>query len=429
MSLKNDVVKGVKWSTISTVVIALVAVIKISILARLLDKSDFGLMALVTFVMGFMNLFNDMGLTSAIIHIQNISKKEYASLFWFNLMMSGIMYTVLLLVVPFISSFYNEPALKILIPLLGLNLFISALGKMFKTIEQKELKFKSVALFDIIAAFSSLILAIFLALKNYGVYALVYSALLQYSLMNLLYLILGLNKYGLLCHCKYKDTKPFLKIGVYQVGGQIINYFNRDLDILIIAKFFNSELLGGYSLAKQLVLRPMQVINPIITKVASPTLAKYQNDIIMLKKNFLKLISIVSSINIPIYLSLIITAPWIIRIFYGEGFEDIIILVRILSVYLLIRSISSTVGSLIVATGKTKLEFRWNLITLLVSPVCILFGSNFGLIGASCGILCSIFILYIPAWWFLIYPIIKCSLIEYTKACFIINYKFLFNIR
>ena len=92
-----------------------------------------------------------------------------------------------------------------------------------------------------------------------------------------MYFIYGLKKYGLLLHFNYKETEPFLKIGIYQVGGQVVNYFNRDLDILIIGKFFSQDILGGYSLAKQLVSRPAQIINPILSKVASPALAKFQN--------------------------------------------------------------------------------------------------------------------------------------------------------
>lgn len=423
MSIGKQVKTGVKWTTISTVVLAVVALLKISILARLLDKSDFGLMALVTFVMGFMNLFNDMGLTSAILHKQGITKQQYASLYWFNLMISGGMYLILLAVTPLVSMFYKEPELNVLIPLLGLNLIISGAGRMFKTIEQKELQFKKVALFDIVAAILSLLLAIILAVNNFGVYTLIYAALFQYILMNAAYLGLGLKKYGLLFYYKFKETKPFLRIGMYQVGGQVVNYFNRDLDILIIGKFFSPELLGGYSLAKQLVMRPMQILNPIVTKVAAPTLARYQFDLEKLKVNYLKLINIVSTINTPVYIGLIILAPWAIEILYGSGYEDIIVLVRVLSVYLLIRSISSPIGSLVVATGKTNLEFYWNIITLLITPLCIIIGAQFGLIGAAIGMLSTMFILFIPAWRLLVYTLIKASFIEYVKAIIFINPK------
>ena len=414
--MKSQVIKGVKWTTIGTVLLAIVALLKVSILARYLDKEDFGLMALVTLVMGFMNLFNDMGLTSAILHKQEISKREYASLYWFNGLVSCGMYVILLGVTPLVASFYNEPLLNELIPLLGLNLLFTGIGRMYKTIDQKSLLFKNVTLTEILSALLSLGLAVVLAIKGYGVYALVYSALLQYALSNMILFIYGFRKYGLLLHYRFNETRPFLKIGMYQVGGQTINYFNRDLDILIIGKFFSAEVLGGYSLAKQLVMRPMQILNPILTKVAAPTLAKFQNNMVALKTNYLKLINAVSTINFLVYALLLLFAPFAIKVLYGSGFEEIIYLVRVLCLYMFLRAISSPVGSLVTATGKTHLEFYWNLVTLLITPVFIYVGSYFGVEGAAWGITLSLAVLFIPSWKLLINRMTGASLEDYLRA-------------
>ena len=427
MSFKKLVVSGVKWTTAGTVVIALTALLKISILTRFLDKEDFGLMAMVTFVIGFMNLFNDMGLTSAILHKQKISKEEYGSLYWLNLFISAIIFCFLCLITPIVSSFYGQPELKILLPLLGMNLLISGLGMMFKTIEQKNFLFKKITIIEITAAIFSLVIAVILAINNYGVYSLVFSALLQYTITNVFYLILGLTKYGLLFHFKFSDTKPFLKIGLYQVGGQAINYFNRDLDILIIGKMFSPDILGGYSLAKQLVMRPMQILNPILSKVASPTLAKFQGNIETLRKNYLKLINMIASINIPAYFLVILFAPWIVQVLYGNGFDNIIILVRILSIYMIIRAVCSPVGSLVIATGRTDIEFYWNIFTIFITPLCIYVGAQYGIVGAAVGITTSIILLFIPGWRLLIYKMTGASLLDYSKAILVIRYRTLIN--
>ena len=424
MPLKGQVILGLKWTTFATVCLAIVAILKISILARFLEKADFGLMALVTFVMGFMSLFSDMGLSTAILHKQNITKQNYASLYWFNIVLCLVLYGLLLLVTPLISSLYNEPQLDYLIPLLGLNLIISGAGVQFKTIETKNLVFKNISIIDIIASVLSLAVAIWLAVNNYGVLALVYSALVQYLISNLLFLILGIRKYGLLFHFRLSETIPFLKIGIYQVGGQIANYFNRDLDILLIGKFFSTEILGGYSLAKQLVFRPAQIINPILVKVASPTLAKFQNDITLLKQNYLKLIKIVSSINIPVYLGVILFAPFIVEIMYGAEFESIVILVRILSVYMIFRAIGNPIGSLVIATGRTDLEFYWNILNLFIMPIFIYIGARYGIVEVACSLVIAAFTLFVPSWRLLTHKMTGATLKEYVKAIVTINFKF-----
>lgn len=423
MSLKGQVILGLKWTSFTTVCLAIVAILKISVLTRFLEKSDFGLMALVTFVMGLMSLFSDMGLSTAILHKQNITKKNYASLYWLNIVFCVILYGLLLLITPSISSLYNEPQLNHLIPLLGLNIIISGLGIQFKTIETKNLIFKNISLIEIIAAFLSLIVAIWLAINNYGVLSLVYSSLVQYFISNFLLLILGLKKYGLIFHFKLSETIPFLKIGIYQVGGQIANYFNRDLDILLIGKFFSTEILGGYSLAKQLVFRPAQIINPILVKVATPTLAKFQSDINLLKKNYLKLIKIVSSVNISVYLMIILFSPFIVEIMYGSGFDEIVILVRILSIYMIFRAIGNPIGSLVVATGRTDLEFYWNILNLFIMPIFIYIASQYGIVEVAFSLVLAAFVLFIPSWRLLTYKMTGATLKEYVMAIATINFK------
>ena len=418
MSIKGKVILGLKWTSFSTLILALVAILKISILARFLEKSDFGLMALITFVLGFINLFSDMGLSTAILHKQKIKKKTYSSLFWFNLIFCILLYLIIFSVTPAIANFYGEPLLDSLIPLISINVVLSGIGTQFKTIETKNLLFKNIGIIEIMSALISLALAICLAINGYGVLSLVYSSMAQYILSNILFFVTGVNKYGLLFHFKISEVLPFLKIGIYQVGGQIINYFNRDLDIILIGKLFSVDVLGGYSLAKQLVSRPSQVINPILVKVASPALAKFQLNYKLLKTNYLKLISIVSAINIPIYLGIIIFAPIIVELMYGPGFENIVILVRVLCVYMIFRAIGNPIGSLVIATGRTELEFYWNLFNLLVMPIFIYVGASYGIVEVTISLTLAMLLLFVPSWKLLVNKMTGATLIEYLKAIF-----------
>ena len=425
MKLNQQVIAGVKWTSIGTLSVTLSNVLKISILARFLSKDDFGVFALVAFFLGFFNLFSDMGLTTAILHKQEIKKNEYASLYWFNIAFCIFLYLLLYVLTPFISDFYNDTRLDYLIKIIGLSIIINSFGLQFRTIETKNLSFKYISIVDIIASFISLMVAVYLAVEGYGVLSLVYSIILQYTISNILLLLLGIKKFGILFYFKFRDLKPFLSIGLFQVGGQLANFFNRNLDILIIGKFFSQEVLGGYSLAKELVFRPAQVINPILTKVAAPALSKVQNSLELLKENYLKLVNIVSSINIITYTNLIIFAPIIIQIFYGEGYDNIIILVRILSIYMIFRAIRNPIGSLVVATGRTDIEFVWNIVLLILMPIVVYFGSMFGVVEVTIALTTAMILLFLPSWYFLVRKMTGSTLKEYVNAILNINFNFL----
>ena len=425
MKLNNQVINGVKWTTVGTLAVTISNVLKISILARFLSKDDFGIFAILTFFLGFFNLFSDMGFTTAILHKQNIKKNEYASLYWFNITFCIFLYLILFLITPIISDFYNEIKLDYLIKVLSLSIIINSIGLQFRTIETKNLSFKLINIFDVIASFVSLLFAIWLAVNGYGVLSLVYSIVLQYIISNCLLFILGLKNYGLTFYFRFKDLKPFLKIGLFQVGGQTSNFINQNLDILIIGKIFSQEILGGYSLAKQLVFRPAQVINPILTKVAAPALAKFQDNLELLKKNYLKLINIVSSINIITYLILIIFAPIIVNLFYGGGYTSIVLYVRILCVYMVFRSIGNPIGSLVIATGRTDIEFLWNTLLLILMPFAVYFGSLFGIVAVTISLTVTMILLFVPSWYFLVRKMTGATLKEYISAILSVNFNFL----
>lgn len=407
MEVRKTAISGVKWTTISSAILAVSQLLKISVLARFLDKEEFGLLAIILFVLGFFNVFMDMGLSSAILHKTNITKKEFSSLFWFNIVISFGLYILLFLITPFFVDFYDENRLSYLLPLLGLSIIISSLGRNYRTFYQKKFKFKVIAIVESIAGVLSLLLAITLAIYGYGILSIVLSTLFQYLFINLYFLFIALRSKVIGCYYSFNSTKPFLKIGLFQTGAQIMNYFNRDLDIMIVGKLFGPELLGGYSLAKQLVFRPAQIINPILTKVATPLLVNFQNDRNLLKKNYLKLLNIVSTINIPIYFLIFVFSTPLVVILYGKDFENISNLVRIMSLFMIIRAIGNPIGSLVIATGRTDLEFYWNFLLTIIVPVSVLIGSKFGILGVVWSILIIRVILFVPSWYFLIWKTIN----------------------
>lgn len=426
MSLKKAAFSGVKWTSFASMIVAFVQIGKISVLARILEKSDFGLMALVVFVLGVLSLFMDMGLSTAILHKQNITKSQFSSLFWLNVIFSIVLYVIIYFASDLIASYFGENELGVLLKIMGLAIIFSAIGRQHKTVAQKEFRFKEISVVESSTAIFVFFVALLLAYSDFGVYALVYSTLLQYLIINVYFFFRGIFKAKIGLYCSMREALPFLKIGGFQVGGQILNYFSRDIDILIVGKILGSEVLGGYSLAKQLVFRPIQILNPVLTKVASPLLAKVQKNLEHLSKNYLTLINFVSTINFSVYLFIIIFAEFVVTILYGSEFLNIVFPVRILCIYMMIRAIGNPVGSLVVATGRTDLEFYWNIIVLLVVPISVYFGAHWGINGVVLSILMFRALLFYPSWKFLIWKMLGVSFKNYCKAL-VPNYKFVFN--
>lgn len=413
MDIRKTAIKGIKWTTFATVGRSIFQILQISILTRFIPSEAFGLVAMALFVVHFSNIFVDMGMTSAILYRQNATKDEYSSIFWFNILISMFLYCLMLLSTPFISRFYNEQNLVVLIPILGINLLLLALGRQHRTIMQKHLQFKAIALIELFSVLIGLITAIVLAINSFGLYSLVYSTLVASFISNVLFLTQNLRINPISLHFKLNETKPFLKVGGFSMGSTLLDFFSHEIDILIIGKMLGAQSLGIYSLAKQIVLKLFSVINPIVITVLNPLLSSLQKEKFRLKIHFLKVIKLLAYVNFPVYVILIVSSREILHVMYGPVYAKSYMVLSFLAFAYCLIALSNPVGSLQIATGRTDIGFKWTILRVLITPAIIILGAMFNIeVVAAFYALLSL-LLVIPLWFIQLRPMANIQLNEY----------------
>lgn len=404
----------------SAVIVAVLQLAQLAILARFLDPSAFGLMALVMVVIGFSQAFLDMGISNAIIHKQEITKDQLSTLYWVNIFAGLALFFIIVLIAPFISEFYKEPELTKLILIISLTFIIQPFGQQFMVLWQKQLRFSEIAKIDIVNKSVSLVVSVYLAYIGYGVYAMVFGALSGVVSQTIQFVFIGLKEYRPGFVFKIGEVREFLSFGAYQMGEKTINYFNFQIDTILIGKLLGVEALGIYTVAKQIIMTPARIINPIITKVTFPVMAKLQDDIPRLKKIYLKTINYLSSVNFPIYVFIFIFAHEIVLIIFDEKWLEAVYIMKVLSIWGAMRSIGSPVGSLLLARGKANWGFWWNLGVFCYRPIGIYVGSYWGLEGVSWALVFLSFPLgMLASWYFLVRNLCDAGFIEYHKEIFI----------
>ncbi|MEZ9866565.1 MOP flippase family protein [Vibrio sp. 10N.261.51.A4] len=408
-SLKDKAISGVKWTSVSSIILAFLQLIQVSILARYLSPSDFGLMAIVTVIVGFCSMFMDMGISSAIIHKQDITHRQLSSLYWLNVFSGVALFIFIYLSSEIIAYYYNEPDLVTLIKLLSITFFISSVGNQYRVLNQKELNFNFLAKVEVAAVLISFFVAVVCAMCGYGVYSLVYATLVNVTISNGLFVLFGYSSYKPLLIYKHSDVKELIKFGAFQMGERSINYFNSQFDIILIGKLLGTEALGIYSVAKTFVMKPAQIINPILTKVTFPVMSKLQNDIKKLKFVYINMIYYLCLVNFPIYTAIAVLAEPIVLSVFGKEWLESVKILQVLSIYFMLRSILNPVGALQLARGRADLGFYWNLALATIVPCTIYFGSFYGLIGVSVALLSLQIFINFPAWYFMVYPLCDIS--------------------
>lgn len=416
MDTRKVVVSGVKWTTVSTIITTVVALLRLAILTRILDKADFGVVSILTFVVGLTQTFSDLGFSSAIMHKKDLSKEEFSSLYWLQLFVFIILYVLISALSPWIASFYNEEMLSILLPIVLTELVMNGIGKLYETILQKEFCFKTIAIRNIITSLLSLVVAVILALSNFGVYSLVLSTLFYSLSLNLWNFLCGKKILKLKFYISLKTTFPLMKIGLFQTGTNVTDYIAGKLDVLLMGKFLGMENLGIYTLAKELLVKVYSIINNIATKVLLPVYAKLQDDTRMLSSTYLKSIKSLTFITFPVLLALGVFSDPIINLLYGEKYSAVAPLMSILSLSYLGAAISNPIGSLTVANGRTDMSFYYTIIRLIISLPVVLITSKVSMICLAYGQLLIMFISFLLIYYMMIRVYLKISLKTYIES-------------
>jgi len=415
MSLKKQAISGVKWTTISSIFNSIIQIVQLAILARILNPTDFGLMAIVMVVIGFSQIFIDMGLSNAIIYKQKITTEQLSSLYLLNILIGILFFVLLIISSPLIAKIYENQKLTPLINLVASTFLIKPWGQQFMVLLEKKLQFNAIAKTDIITRFISFVVVIVLAYNNFGVYALAIGSIVFALFSTIGYNYYGRSLYKPKLYLNVKQLKDFLSFGLFQMGEKIIQYFSSQFDTILIGKLLGIEVLGVYNVAKNLVSKPAAIINPVVTKVTFPLMSKFNDDISQLKSVFLKTISYLSFINIPVHLLIAVFAYRVILIFFGDQWFSAKLILQILAFAYLLRAIMSPAGSLLLSRGKANIAFYWNLATFFLYPISIIIGSNWGISGVALSTLILQILLFYPTWKIIIYKMINAEFWEYTR--------------
>lgn len=404
MTLRVKAFSAVRWATIASAGRSVMLLMQISILARILEPGDFGLFAIIMSTIAMVGIFADAGVSNAIIHFQDITNDQLSTLYWLNIVISIILAIGLILFSPILASFYNMPELSSLFNMAAISLMLSAGAQQIKVLAQKELRFAGLAVVELLSTIIIVLASILLAFYEFGVYSLVLANLIgAASALVLSWVVLS---DGWFPHVRFhiKEVRQFLRFGVYMIGDNLVNSINSQVDVIIGGRVLGSQAIGLYVVPKDLSLRVAGAINPIVTKVGMPIMAKAQADDKLIKRIYLNTLRMTSSVNFPLYVAMAIFAPEIVHVLLGDGWGDSIPLLRVMAAWGLLRSIGNPVGSLLMARGRADLGFRWNVALLFIMPPAAYLGSQFGAVGLALSSAIVMLILCIPSWYYLVRP-------------------------
>ena len=381
MSLRKQAVSGIKWVSSAQVGQQAVQFATSIVLARLLGPSDFGLLAMALVVSGFLSVFRDLGTSAAVIQHKDPSQGLLSSIFWANALFGLLSMVALYAIAPLAAVYYREPRVIPILRALSLVCLVSGVSILQKALLEQRLAFRAIALIETSAMMAGSAVAIVSALLGAGVWSLVFKSMVDALLGTLL--LWGFSGYHPRMTFDWKELKTVRSYSLNLTGFNILNYFLRNADYLLIGRHLGARDLGFYTLAYRIMLFPLQNISFVIGRVMFPVFAQLRDQNERFQRGYLDVVKVIALVSFPMMLGLMaLSEPFVLTV-YGETWNPVIVLLLILAPVGLLQSIVTTVGSIYQAKGRTDWMFRWGIGSGVLIVGAFIIGIQWGLTGIA----------------------------------------------
>jgi len=352
-----------------------------AILARLLTPRDFGLIAMVLALTGFVDRFRDMGLAVATIQRPEITHRQVSTLFWVNTSFGAALTLAMTLVAPAIAWFYGEPRLKAVTIALAVTFLLGGLSIQHQALLRRQMRFGVLAVVQVGSVLAAAVLAVAAGWAGLGYWSLVVMQIVA-ALVNML---------GLLSACAWRPSLPtrgagiraMLSFGGTLAGSNMLQYLIRNCDNLLIGWRLGAESLGLYSKAYQLLLLPISQLNVPLTGVAIPTLSRLQAEPDRYRLYYQRGVQLLVTVGMPLVVFTFVAADEIVSVVLGQQWTGAAAIFRALAPAAFVDTFAVATAWVFVSLGDVRRQFRWMLFSAVVILTAFCIGLRWGVIGVA----------------------------------------------
>ncbi len=368
MSIKHDLMNGVFWGALRKYTGVVIQLVVSAILARLLSPNDFGVIAISTVMIAFFSMFSDMGIGTAIVQNKKLISEDLDSIFSFTVF-SGIILSVMFFCCSgAIAFFYGNELLKPICRILSLNLLFASLNIVPNALILKEKRFKFIAIRTFTLHILCGILAVLAAYNDFGVYALLIAPVV--TSISVFFINFRENPRKLVLMIDLRALKKIYSFSIFQFLFSFLNYFSRNIDKLIVGRFFSLKDLGYYEKSYRLMLMPLDYVTALLSSVMHPVLSSLQDNYAELAEKYNKIINFLGFFSFTIGVFCFFSAADLILFVFGDQWEPAVPVFKIFSISLPLQMLLSTTGSIYQSAGKTN----WMFLNGLSNTFCTVSG-------------------------------------------------------
>ena len=399
-NLKETAAKGLIWSAIERIGTQGIQFVFGIIITRILFPADYGLVGMILIFVAIGQTIVDSGFGSALIWKNNSNEIDHSTVFYFNITVSLVLYLIFFFLAPFIATFYDEPRLVNLIRVICLNFLIISFSLIQQVDLQKKVDFKLLAVINTMGSLIAGIASLIMALRGFGVWAIVMQMLAKSFVTSLLLWIF--NKWRPVFVFSLSTLKQLFSYGSNLMAAGLLNTIFRNLYFNIIGKLFPVTSLGYYTRAVQMHDFPVITISQIFNRVVFPVFSTIRDDDERLKNAVRKTLRTMVFVTFPVLIGLIAVADELIEVVLTEKWLPASGYFKLLCLAGLFYSFQVLNNEVLKTKGRSDWVLRLEVITKTVLIINIFITWRWGIaaiiIGQTASILLACLIGFFYVW-------------------------------
>ena len=380
----RTIINSMIWKLLERFSSQLVSFVISIVLARILMPSDYGIIAIILVFINLANVIIDGGFNTALIQKKNADQIDFSTIFWFCLLMAGLLYILLFFAAPFVSSFYSNYLLTPVLRVLGLSLFINSFNSIQRAYVSKHMLFRKLFYVNAVAILISGTLGIAMAYKGYGVWALV-----GQSLSNTFF-ICFLMWFAI----QWRPTLSFSWTrfkGLFDYGWKIfltnfIIAIYGDIRSLVIGKIYQPSALAYFDRGKSLPSLLISNITTSIETVLLPTFSEEQDNRVRVKQMMRRSVQVTYLFISPMLLGFIFAAKVIVQVLLTEKWLPAVPFIQIFCIVFLLLPIQHINMTSIKSLGYSNITLKLEIIKKVIEAVILVLSFLINVYAVAWGI-------------------------------------------
>lgn len=378
-SLKDKTSKGLLWSAVERFSVQGIQFLVMLVMARLLTPEDYGLVGMAAVFNAIAGSLVDSGFSQALIRKQNRTDLDKSTVFYFNIIVSTVLYGVIYVMVPYVSDFYEMPSLTWVVRMICLVCVINSFGVVQRAEFTTKLDFKSLTVSTLLASAVSGCIGIYMALSGYGVWALVTQQVVSAVITNLVLWIL--SKWRPLVVFSWESFHDLFSFGSKLMLSGLLDTTYKQIYPMVIGKLFSSDSLGNYNRASHFAQFPSSNLTSIMQRVTYPVLCGIQNEDDRLRTIYRKFLKVSAFVVFPLMMLLSALSFPMIDVLIGEKWRYCSELLQIICFAMMWYPIHAINLNLLQVKGRSDLFLKLEIIKKILGIVVLVASAPFGLVA------------------------------------------------